>query len=97
MQSLCLSFLVSHALCRCNRVLLLSWPIFSHKFCHIKFSLASIVVHVTDFAKHGPLTPTLIMYSAHRPHTACKKIRKNEMSESQDFNLITFEQSKTSA
>ena len=70
----CLSFLICRTYNHC--ILRFACSISPHKFCNIEFSLAPIIVHEADFSKHGPLGPTLIMYSTNRPHAACNNVKK---------------------
>lgn len=79
-RSFSLGFLVYRTFHSWSRALLPCWAISSDKFCNIKFSLAAIIVHETDLAKHWSLCPSLIMYSTHRPHTTCNKLFVNKFS-----------------
>ena len=50
--------------------------VFPDKGRHVKFALASIVVHVSDLAKHWPFCPALVVDATDGPHATCHATRK---------------------
>ena len=54
--------------------------IFGRIFGNIKFPLASGIIHVSDFAKNGSFTPSLVMKSRNGPHTAYKSEKKHSIT-----------------
>ena len=55
------------------KMLFLACRVFSLKFCNIKLSFTTLIVHESNLSKYWSFFPSLIVDANDRPHTACAK------------------------